>query len=76
MTSDLIMNELNYRKGYHQGFAQAVEDMLAFYEAGFSYDEAIRMCRAHAEALRTWRGQQPWEKMVLPPAIQIPHDEI
>jgi hypothetical protein len=43
MSNELDLHEADYRRGYYQGYIQAIEDFQALTKQGFPRAEALRL---------------------------------
>ena len=69
MSEESKKQEISYRKGYYQGYDQAINDLQVMIKRGFPPGQSILIAQEFVvEDLNEWRNSE-LEKRVTPPQL-------
>lgn len=70
MSNELDLHEADYRRGYYQGYIQAIEDFQALTKQGFSAGRSVKIAMDFALTdLKEWRAGE-LSVRIAPPNIK------
>jgi len=47
--------EASFRRGYHHGYANAIDAIFALWRSGMPVEDAYKMCALHENGIAYWR---------------------
>ncbi len=64
--------EAAFRRGYHHGWDNAIEEIFSLWQHGMSEQEAYALCALYVNGVANWRADTHHDSsFILPPAFDL-----